>query len=366
MRLVVIVLIYIVTNQIGSSQSEIEDSIEHKLTFHFNTNTFIKNNEYFGAFTKGFTGIGFILQPHLQYKIDNHTTVSLGYHVLKYSGLDSFSEAIPLFRIETILKNDLTLIIGHLKGGRHHQLSEPLYRIDRDYQNQIEYGVQSLFEKEWISMDTWLHWEKFIQKNDPFPEELYVGSNTTIRLFRHKGFSASLTSELLISHLGGQIDAALNPDRTILNYSVGPKFTFKLSATTDLSFEYVYYKSSVVKQVADRTSLFFIPLESGSAVYPQLYIDHNSINASIGFWNANSFVSPRGEFLFFSLSDYDQSIVEEDRNLWTSSLSYDFKPFHYLSLFTQLGLYYDVSNDQLDYTYGLRILLKLNFSLKHQ
>jgi len=363
MRFILLVLIYILSNQITCAQSEFQDSIAHKLTFHFNGDSFLKNNEYFGRFTEGFTGIGFILQPYIQYNIDNKTTVSLGYHFLKFSGLDNVSEAIPLFRIQSKLQDNLMVILGHLKGGRLHELSQPLYRIDYDYQNQIEYGLQFILDSDWINSDVWLHWEKFIQKNDPFPEELYVGSKTSFSLIKNNKYLVALNGELLISHLGGQIDLAENPDRTILNYSVGPSVSFFISPSAEVSFDFIYYKSSLVKQVTDRNSPFYIPLGSGSAIYPQVYFQTQNFTTSFGYWNANSFVSPRGESLFFSISDFDRSVIEEDRKLLTSSVSYDYKPFHYLSFVAQAGLYYDTVNEQLDYTYGIRAFLNLNFKL---
>lgn len=365
MRCFVCIILIIGSHQILYAQDIYEDSIAHKLTFHVNANPFIKNNEYFGSFTKGFTGIGFILQPQIKYSIDDRTTLSLGYHFLKYSGINSFSEAIPLFRLKSRLFKDFTFIFGHLNGARQHELSEPLYRFDNDYQNQIEYGIQFLIDKKRFKSDVWLHWEQFIKKDDPFPEELYVGSKTWLQLYKKRNFSFQIWNEMLISHLGGQIDLSSNPDRTILNYSIGPEFTFQIKKESKLSFTYVFYKSTIVKQVKNQNSPFYIPLDSGSAHYPQVHFEQHDIKLLLGYWHASSFVSPRGEYLFFSVSDFNSSVVEKDRKLWTSSVSYTFKPFHYLSIFAHTGFYYDPIHDQFDYTYGLRALLILNFSLKN-
>jgi len=208
MRCFVCIILIIGSHQILYAQDIYEDSIAHKLTFHVNANPFIKNNEYFGSFTKGFTGIGFILQPQIKYSIDEH------------------------------------------------ELSEPLYRFDNDYQNQIEYGIQFLIDKKRFKSDVWLHWEQFIKKDDPFPEELYVGSKTWLQLYKKRNFSFQIWNEMLISHLGGQIDLSSNPDRTILNYSIGPEFTFQIKKESKLSFTYVFYKSTIVKQVKNQNSPF--------------------------------------------------------------------------------------------------------------
>lgn len=360
MRFLFIFLIYFGLMSCVYAQSY-EDSVSHKLSLHFTGDSFLKNNEFFSPHTEGFTGIGFIIQPRLNYQIDERSSVELGYHFLKYSGLNSFSEAIPLFTIRSTVKPGWTVLLGSIEGGAKHKLSEPFYRIDNDYQNQIEYGIQSLLDYDWISSDLWLHWEQFIKKDDPFPEEVYGGNTSKIRITQTKTFSIHLNSELLISHLGGQIDADDNPDRTILNYAVGPSLTHQHNQNLKLTLKYLFYKSSVTKQVADSQSQFYIPFATGHAHYPQLKILANTFSVTTGYWSSNSFVSPRGEFLFSSLSDNNAKYSEAIRKIWTNVLTYDINPFPYLRLSVFGSTYFDAIEKHLDYHYGLRALLKLYF-----
>lgn len=364
MRAQFTILMLICLSICSYSQLEYQDSVRQKLTFQFNADAFLKNNEYFNPYTEGFTGIGIILQPKLHFQIDKRTSISLGYHFLKFSGLNNFSEAIPLFQIDTEFTQDIHLIIGQLQGGRLHKLSEPLYRIDNDYQNQIEYGLQLLILKDWLRSDVWLHWDQFIKKDDPFPEEIYAGSTQRLTVLNRHKFGLDLSAELLISHLGGQIDAADNPDRTILNYSFGPTFTYKLTAQSIFSAECLFYKSSVVKQVADTQSQYFIPFESGNAWYSRLQLSVPSIDVKLGYWSGTGFISPIGESLFLSVSDFDPDFTEEHRKLLTTHVEYAASMFDYLSIYAQSGLYYDTATNHLDYMYGLRFLLQLGFKLK--
>lgn len=360
MRFLFIFLIYFGLENSVSAQAY-QDSVEHKLSFHFTGDSFLKNNEFFSPHTEGFTGIGFIIQPRANYQIDKRSSVELGYHFLKYSGLNSFSEAIPLFTIRSTFKPGWTVLLGAIQGGAKHKLSEPFYRIDNDYQNQIEYGIQSLFDYDWMSSDLWLHWEQFIKKDDPFPEEVYAGNTTKILLSQMKSFSIHINSELLISHLGGQIDADDNPDRTILNYAIGPSLSYNQSERFKMTLKYLFYKSSITKQVADRQSPFYIPFDAGHAHYPQLNVTVHKFIVTTGYWLSNSFVSPRGEFLFSSIADNNAVFLAAMRRIWTNVLTYDIVPFPYLSLSVFGSTYYDRIEDHIDYHYGIRALVNLQF-----
>ena len=361
MRFFFILLICYGFGSCAYAQTMYQDSVVHKLTVHITGDSFLKNNEFFSPHTDGFTGIGFILQPRLKYQIDEQTSVELGYHFLKYSGLNSFSEAIPLFTIRSTLKPGWTVLFGAIEGAAKHKLSEPVYRIDNDYQNQIEYGVQSLLDYEWIESDLWLHWEQFIKKDDPFPEEVYAGNTTNMRFFERKPFSIYFNTELLISHLGGQIDADENPDRTILNYAVGPSISYHQNDNVKVTLKYLYYKSSVTKQVADRQHEFYIPFDSGHAHYPQLNLTAHTFSMTTGYWFSNSFVSPRGEFLFSSIADNDRLFSRAIRKIWTNVITYNINPFPYLSLSVFSSTYFDTIQNHLDYHYGLRAVIKLDF-----
>lgn len=361
MRVLLPILIFAFISVLSYSQPEYQDSVRHKLSFQFNGDLFLKNNEYFNSYTEGFTSIGFIIQPKLQYKIDRKTTVSLGYYFLKYAGLNNFSETIPLFRLETKLTKDISILFGHLKSGRLHNLTEPLYRIDNDFQNQVEYGLQFLMDADWLKSDLWLHWEQFIQKDDPFPEEIYVGSTNKLRLYHSEKFELDWQAELLLSHLGGQIDLADNPDRTIINYSFGPIFMYSVSPDIKCGLDLRYYKSEVVKQVANANSALFIPFPSGFGWYPKMTMTSRDWNLVLGYWLGEEFVSPIGESLFLSVSDFDAEFVQSDRRLLTGHLQYSKEVFNYLHFEALTGLYYDIETNHLDYTYGIRALLKLDF-----
>ena len=338
-----------------------EDSLSSSLSFCSYANSFLKNNEYFSPYTQGFTGIGVFFQPQLRYQLDAKTKIHIGYHFLKYSGLNSVSESIPLFRLEHQFSSFFTLVMGQLYSGLHHDLEEPHYRIDRDYQNNVEYGIQLFLDKEWIHVDSWLHWAQFIQRNDPFPESIYAGQNYDIRLFENEVFGLYANAELLISHQGGQIDVPSDIDRTLLNTMIGVAPQWKLAPHKSITLQAQYYISKVNKQVADVTSEFYYPYESGSGLLLRGRLELHDISASLSYWTSQEYISSIGESLYESISDFDRSIRQPSRKMVVGRINYDRPISDYLDIELQSNAYFDLDDSHLDYSYQLT--LRLDFSV---
>lgn len=341
-----------------NGQETTQDTTANHYSSIIPTHFFIKNNEYFSPYTEGFTGIGVITQPSVSYHFDEKSKLTVGVHFLKYSGLNSFSEIIPLIRFESQLLESLKLIIGNIDGASKHKLSEPLYRYDLDYQNRVEYGLQVLVINNVITSDTWLHWEQFIEKNDPFPEELFVGNVSRFALMQRDKINFNVRTELLISHVGGQIDQSSNPDRTLLNYSISPAIGF-LNDEFKLTFSTGFYQSTVVNGNVMNNGQLFLSEENGNGLLYQLRFTYKKLEVAIGFWDATNFYSPIGEPLYFSFNDNTRELISSDRSLLTSSLHYPWQPFEYLSLDTGYRGYYDTNADQFDYTVYFNCVVNL-------
>ncbi|MEA1986719.1 MAG: hypothetical protein U9N76_04440, partial [Candidatus Marinimicrobia bacterium] len=141
------------------------DTCEKKIYLNFESTSFIKNNEYFHHFTKGYTGIGFFIKPTIEYYLTKNTKANLGIYLLKYSGVDNFTQSIPIFTIQHKLTKNTDLIFGNIYGTLNHKLEEPLFRFDTYYQNNIEYGLQLLHNSKYLQSDIWMNWDKFIFNN---------------------------------------------------------------------------------------------------------------------------------------------------------------------------------------------------------
>ena len=96
---ILLMLPLIAPAQYFASESEVErllmaDSAALHLTI-YNYN-FLWNNEFFGPIDKGYTLIGFNLLPALEYHFTPNIKAKAGVRLTKYSGLDKFTDCLPV------------------------------------------------------------------------------------------------------------------------------------------------------------------------------------------------------------------------------------------------------------------------------
>ncbi|MEE3448526.1 MAG: hypothetical protein VZQ51_07950, partial [Bacteroidales bacterium] len=135
-----------------------EDDDTSKTVLKCRADCFLKNNEYFGDFAKGYTLIGYMLQPEFIYRPVDKVEISVLWNVLKYSGKDDFSDYKPYFRIKFSPIKKLSIILGRLDGNLSHGMIEPIYKPERYYLNNIENGLQCNYKTERYKGDIWLNW----------------------------------------------------------------------------------------------------------------------------------------------------------------------------------------------------------------
>lgn len=345
-----------------NSKTLLCDSCDKEISLQIESASFIKNNEYFNDFSKGFTGLGFFLKPTLQYYFTKNTKVSAGVFLLKYDGMDYFTQAIPIFSIQQRLTPNLDLILGSIYGTLNHQLEEPLFRFDRYYQNHVENGFQLLYHSTFIKSDLWLNWEKFIFTNSPYQEELVFGNNTRFTVFQSKKFSVHLPFQFLISHIGGQIDASLNPVATLVNGMSGLSLGYVMDDGNSLKFESLYFLYHAMAM--PETGINSQPFKNGQALYLKVQYNYKSLSTMIGYWSANKFIAPRGEFLFQSVSDWKEGFSQEKRKLITAKIELKHKLSESIKIVLKADAYYDVMNANLAHSEGLYFIINESFFLK--
>lgn len=342
-----------------AQDSNLVDTAEHKLLIGLESVSFFKNNEYFSPYSKGSTNIGFILQPQAKYVLDKKSSFSIGYHFLKYSGLNSFSEAIPLFNIRYKISSSVEFIIGHIDGAVKHGLTEPHYRRDNHFQNNVEYGLQLLLSNPWLKSDLWLSWEKFIQKNDSFQEEFILGNKTSIKLFDRAPFKIKLNTEWMFGHIGGQIDYPSDTDGTLLNASFGISYLYSLNEDIAVGLDGHRYFSSVLMQISNPQNPNYYPYEKGTGVLLSANLKFKNISSQIAYWQASNYISAIGETLYTSVSDFDLDFKDDDRKLINYVVSYDKDLSEFMNVRLAWIGYYHLGISQFDYNYEVTIGLKL-------
>lgn len=352
-------------NSIFLTHTEISDTNSRKLNFDFESTSFVKNNEYFGHLD-GWTGIGFFIKPQLIYQPTKTTEIQAGYFLKKYSGLNKFSSAIPLFRIRQKLGKNWEMILGHLYGNLEHNLSEPVYRFDRYYTDNVEYGMQFLFKNRYIKNDLWANWEKFIFSNDPYREEFVTGNAFNAKIDISGKLTVNFPFHFTWTHAGGQIYEHKPLRENIMslyntmagicfkytNISSPEEQNFNRMYLKNVSLEYNYnkYKAGANPPPGDE---FHQPYSNGFGSYIRCNIDFNALKTMIGYWGSETFIAPRGEEIFLSAFGYDNKIIVPKVELINFKIAYDRRISEDINLSFRTDLYYNLQLKSLFYSYGI-------------
>ncbi|UBM62029.1 hypothetical protein LA303_11575 [Candidatus Sulfidibacterium hydrothermale] len=342
----------------------LSDSSQQTLFFRIESSTFFKNNEYFDSFAYGYTGIGFYAKPVLDYYFTDKFEATAGVYLLKYSGLDDFSQVIPIFRLRYKMAPTLELVMGNIYGTANHRLAEPLFRYDRFYQDHIEYGFQFLLHTSHVWSDLWLSWEHFIQVGDTLQEHLMVGSSTVFTFNNpRKGWGFSIPVQVVFAHKGGQLAPPPHkPVSTIMNTLAGVQLQYRFNPKISLAFEpeILYYAGL---NLPDPNEINGQPFNDGWGSYTKLSFRYGPLKIMTGYWYAKRFISPHGEYLFQSVSEIDPAFSQEKRELLTSKISFHKTIYHSIKLEARFESYYDLMSHELDYSYGLYIVMNESFFL---
>ncbi len=348
--------------QTFSNKTFLCDTCDREISLQIESTSFIKNNEYFNAFTKGFTGLGFFLKPTLQYYFTKNTQVSAGVFLLKYDGIDLFTQAIPVFTIRQKIMPNLELVIGSIYGTLNHQLEEPLFRFDRYYQNNVENGFQLLYHSAKIKSDLWLNWEKFIYVNSPYQEEFVLGNTSQFLLLQTKRLSIELPFHLMGVHRGGQIDSSPNPAISIINAMTGLDIKYNIGTKQSLSFKPLFFLYRGLG--LPESGVNSLPFKKGNGMYLKVHYQNKNMLSVFGYWSSNKFISSRGEYLFLSISDFDADFFQEKRQLLTSKTEMEFPISESIKLVIRAEAYFDLMSLNFAHSFGTYFIINESFFLK--
>lgn len=364
MRINCLLLVFILIWSTSMSQDHLIESpttidSTSSLKINLYALSFTKNNEYKNDFTRGFTGIGYILRPGVQISLSDKFKFSAGVWLRQFSGLEILEEPQLHFRMEYQLPNGFLLVLGNLYGTFSHGLEEPLYRFDRLYLEPVENGIQLLKTGSILKSDTWLHWENYLKGGEDEQEIFHFGSVNSLTLFDND-VKLVLPIQLLVSHRGGEIDVSDEQVRTVLNASLGFNLSKRINKwTLSLVPSYLIYRGVQVPV----TGINKLPFENGSAYHLTLKLESPELLISTSYWNANKFISPRGEFLYQSISDYNPNFNILDRELWMTNIRYQHEIYNGINLSLRWSSYYDLIDKDLAHNLGLFLSINQNFFL---
>ncbi|MBE9467780.1 MAG: hypothetical protein IMY72_05580 [Bacteroidetes bacterium] len=347
-------------NSIFLSETQINAADSNNVFFNFNNTNFIKNNEYFNKIIEGYTYIGLFAQPKLTYFPSKNIKIEGGVHLLKYSGLDKFTQTKPIFTFQYQHK-DFSLILGTIYGTLNHNLPEPVFSFEHYYTNNVENGMQILLNKTYLKSDTWINWEQFILPNDTLPERLTFGSSNLFYLSdTSNSLILTIPLQFLINHRGGQSSNINSNIQTLANTDIGLNVKYKIQSKAIKSIEFNNYYFSFF----NNSNIIETYFDKGSATYSQLIINANKFIYSVGYWNAHNFMSVFGDPMFQLVSQKNILDTKPDKQLLTSNLFYSAPLCKGVNFGFRTELYYDLAAEKFDYSMGLNIVVNQKFFLK--
>lgn len=335
---------------LGSSFFTYAQNDSAKTSINLYSTAFFDNKEFTNNIKKGYTLPGFFIQPTIEYKIQNFT-LDAGFHMLYLASADSLERFVPVLRIDYQMTPSLSMIMGNIDSRNNHNLPEPIFKAERSFMNQPETGVQFRYLRQKFKSEIWINWEKYIKIGSPFQEQFTVGFTTGIKPngFENKnGFYAKTLA--LATHQGGQIDSTDLPVTTIVNVggTVGQIINLPIG-NAQLGFQVSGYLSS------DKSPSPHIKFKNGNAIYPELSLLWTSTKFSIGYWHANTFVNPRGEEIYGSVSTIDPIYDEKKRDLVTIALLYCNKLKNGFGISTGFNSYFDIKSGLFEYSYTFKM-----------
>ena len=211
-----------------------------------NALAFFQNNEFSSKLQKGYTLPGAWLQPKLTFAPLPQVQLEVGAHLMFYDGAGKYPNyayhdiarwkghqyqhgvhALPYFRAQADFKR-LTLVLGDIYGAQSHELILPLYNPEQNLSADPEMGLQLLWDRPHLHMDTWLNWQSYIFNLDSHQEAFTVGVNTTLKWSKEdKKICWETPLQILIQHRGGELDTTRAGVQTVANASIGVRMTYR-------------------------------------------------------------------------------------------------------------------------------------------
>jgi len=326
-----------------------------KFFLEMDNSNFLINNEYFNKIVVGYTLIGFSAKPEIIYHPTFNTKISVGGYLLKYSGLDNFTTVMPVLTFQYQPTNEINILMGTMK---YHQLVDPIYQPERYFTNNVENGLQFLFNYSHIQSDIWLTWEKFIFNQSPYKEEMSVGTSTRAELLNPAPqLNIDFSFQSLVCHKGGQIDTLKSvPLQTLINTATGLTCQYNsVDKNSNIGFRFFMLTFNDLSQKS------VLQYQKGFGYYPQFFVKLKSFSATFTYWDGHDFFAKHGAPMFSSISTIDATYTEENRKLSKLQFAYSKQIGKNIFLNANIDVYYIPIQKLIDYAYGMQIIYRPQF-----
>ncbi len=340
---------------------QIDTAKANFLEFRIENSNFLKNDEYFNDIVQGYTLIGYFINPKLVYYPTKNARIEAGIHFLKYSGIENFTKVLPTFSFHYQAGKFVEIVIGTLNGTANHEIIAPVFNSEYFFTDNVENGLQFLFDTKFYKGDIWINWQQFIFKGDKIQEMFTTGiSNRFFVNGQNKLHSFSIPLQILFEHHGGQINETSNSVITFnnsaigINYSYNPVNSFVKKASVE--FSYVSFK--------DQSTVHLLPYIQGYGLYSSATVKASYFNLNVAHWFGDFYLSGRGDPIYQSASTIYQGYYEPQRALITSRLMFEKSIIKGLDIGAGFESYFDLYNFYIDYWYMFYINFNRDFFIK--
>ena len=336
---------------------------KENLYFRIESLNFFKNNEYQDRFSEGETLLGYFFTPKLLYSPTDNLRFEGGVRLQKFSGRNEFTLSDPSFTIHYQANPKLSFILGAINQDKNHNLYEPIFEPERYYIDKSESGFQILYNAKQFKIDTWINWEEFIFKNDPFQEQFTFGISAKLRLTNINSISnIFIPFQALLTHKGGEIDSSDLNVQTLCHLvsGLGYGIDLKKSCIKNCGLQILGF------DFTDNSSFNEYVYKHGHAIYTQVWIKTKMSLLKLGYWYSNKFNSSRGSTLFNSVSFIDNvTTIIKRRKMITAKYNIEKSITRGILLGGQLNAYYDIETSNFSHSAAIFVRIKTDFFIKH-
>jgi hypothetical protein len=351
-------------NKYLQDKIDINASDSNRLGVSLNAFNYMRNTEYFSKIEVGRTLFGYQFNPSLSYQINPFIKLQAGVFLrYDFGAENTYTTIAPTFTLKA-QNNNFSMLFGTLEGALSHRIVEPMFDIARVVENRIENGFQVKYNSQRTFFDTWINWEKFIERGSPFKEQLTTGGSLQYDLFdskaKDKDWNVLLISQFMLSHRGGQIDKdTFNQLYVKMNAAAGLRISksFSNQFIKEIRLEpyYLLYKEN---------SSSGMPFDNGNAMYLNAFLDTKYLGFMFSYWNSQNFIAPGGTAIYQTQSIDKPTYFNPNyrRELLFLRILYEKPLYDKLYMTARLEPFYDFATAGLDYSYSFYLIYKQNIN----
>lgn len=335
-----------------------------KAGFQLQAFQYLRNTEYFNNIELGRTLFGTQLHPQVYYQPTPHIKLQGGVFLRSdYGATPAINQVLPTFSVK--LSNPTqtrAFIFGTLEGALAHNLIEPLFDINAAIERRIENGAQFTLNKHnRYALDSWINWEKFIERGSPHKEQFTAGLNASINLLKQPAGSIQQSLKPVVQftahHRGGQIDADTTNMVMVFNGAAGLQYSRKTAPFSITAEAYgLFYR--------ENSNSGYFAYRNGSGLWACVTATRNAFSLMPCYWMGNGYIAPRGTSIYQSVSIDKAGYTEKTRELLFVRALYAQTLTENMHLNVRFEPFWNLRNGWFDYSYSVYLSYRLSRSFK--